>query len=248
LFETAPVLRAGDWVWEDRGVGDGKTLTLLKQQRHVDGSVPLQSHRWSYQEAVQLAKRQDTWQPHPSRDDPHIAFVQGIEHLWEECQVPLNACVMRAWNRQKKAWDSMVVVTTAQRLKGPWIVRHYEERPEMEQDDEQMQSGGWQLKKLSSTRSSEIVFSVLTVVLSASLYHLWANTQAGARFADKPRQALAFEQLRSRRTQIIAYAGEHFEIFETLSFVRLVLQVPASVQERWRHWLDEHLHAVIQQE
>ena len=47
----------------------------------------------------------------------------------------------------------------------------------------------------------------LTVVLSYSLYHLFANTQAGARFADKTRQALAFEQLRSRRTHIIAYAG-----------------------------------------
>jgi len=47
-------------------------------------------------------------------------------------------------------------------------VRHYEERPEIEQDYEQMKSGGWQLKKLSSTRYSEIVFSLTTVVLSSS--------------------------------------------------------------------------------
>ena len=46
-------------------------------------------------EAVQLAELQDTWQPHPSRDHQHIAFVQGVEHLWEACQVPLNACVIR---------------------------------------------------------------------------------------------------------------------------------------------------------
>ena len=111
-----------------------------------------------------------------------------------------------------------------------------------------MKSGGWQLKKLSSTRYSEIVFYILTVVLSYSLYHLFANTQAGARFADKTRRALAFEQLRSRRTHIIAYAGGYFEIFETLSFVRFVLQLPASVQERLRHWLDEHLHTVEQRE
>ena len=37
-----------------------------------------------------------------------------------------------------------------------------------------------QLQKLSSTRYSEIVFYVLTVVLSYSLYHLFANTQRGA--------------------------------------------------------------------
>jgi hypothetical protein len=123
-----------------------------------------------------------------------------------------------------------------------------EERPEIEQDYEQMKSGGWQLKKLSSTRYSEIVFYLATVVLSYSLYHLFSNTQAGARFADKTRQALAFEQLRSRRTHVIVYAGGYFEIFETLSFVHFILQLPASVQDQLRHWLDEYLHTVTQRE
>jgi hypothetical protein len=50
------------------------------------------------------------------------------------------------------------VVTTALELKAPWSVRYYEERPEIEQDDEQMKRGGWQLQKLSATRYSEIVF------------------------------------------------------------------------------------------
>jgi hypothetical protein len=111
-----------------------------------------------------------------------------------------------------------------------------------------MKSGGWQLKKLSSTRYSEIVFYLLTVLLSSRLYHLFANTQAGARFADKTRQALAFEQLRSRRTHVIAYAGGNFEIFETLSFAYFILQLPASAQDRLRHWLDEHLHTVQKRE
>ncbi len=111
-----------------------------------------------------------------------------------------------------------------------------------------MKSGGWHLQKLSSTRYSEIALYILTVVLSYSLYQLFANTQAGACFADKTRQALAFAQLRSRRTHVIAYAGGHFEIFETLSFVHFVLQLPASVQERLWHWLDEHLHTVQKRE
>jgi hypothetical protein len=248
FFETAPVLRKGDLLLEDRGFVDGKTVTFLKQQRHVDVIVPLKAKMLSSTEAVQLAELQDAWQPHPSRDHQQIAFVQGVEHLWEECEVPLNACVIRYWSRKKNALDHIVLVTTDQRLNGPWIVRHYEERPEIEQDYEQMKSGGWQLEKLSATRYSEIVFYIATVVLSYSLYHLFANTQAGARFADKTRQALAFEQLRSRRTHIMAYAGGYFEIFETLSFVHFVLQLPASVQDRLRHWLDQHLHTVIQRE
>jgi len=248
FFETAPVLRAGDLLLEARGFVDGATLTFLKQQRHVDVIVPLKSTMLSYHEAVQLAALQDEWQPHPARDHQHIAFVKGVDHLWDACQVPLNACGIRYWNRTKKALDYIVLVTTDQRLNGAWIVRHYEERPEIEQDYEQRKSGGWQLQKLSSTRYSAIVFYLLTVVLSYSLYHLFPNTQAGARFADKTRQALAFTQLRTRRTHVIAYAGGYFEIFETLSFARFLLPLQASAQEWLRHWLDEHLRTVTQRE
>jgi hypothetical protein len=248
FFETAPVLRQGDLLWEDRGFVDGATMTFLKQQRHVDVIVPLKSTMLSYHEAVQLAELQSAWQPHPSRDSQHIAFVKGVDHVWDGCNVALNACVIRYWNRKKKALDHIVLVTTDQGLTGPWMVRHYEERPEIEQDYQQMKSGGGQLKKLSATRYSEMVFYIATVVLSYSLSHLFANTRAGAQFADKTRHALAFEQLRSRRTHIIVYAEGHFEIFETLDFVRFVLQLPASVQDRLRHWLDEHLHTVQQRE
>ena len=111
-----------------------------------------------------------------------------------------------------------------------------------------MQSGGWQLQKLSATRYSAIVFSGLTVVVSYSRYHLFANTQRGARFADKTRQALAFEQLRTQRTHIIVYAGSHCEIFETLHFVQMVLQLSPPVQERLRTWLVEHLDQMQKRE
>src|SRR4051794_6191136 len=111
-----------------------------------------------------------------------------------------------------------------------------------------MQSGGWQLPKLRATRDSEIVFSVLTVVLSDRLSHLFANTQAGARCADKTRQAIAFEQFRTHCTYIIVYAGGYFEIFETLRFVEMVLHLSPSVQEQRRMWLAVHLKHVQKRE
>jgi hypothetical protein len=248
LLETTPVLRAGDLLLEDRGFIDGATLSHLKCTRRVDVIMPLKANMLVTQEAMQLAEMADTWEAHPSRADQRIALVRGVEHMWAECEVPLNACVIRFWHKKKKRGDHIVLVTTDLKLSASWMVRHYEERPEIEQDYEQMKSGGWQLKKLSSTRYSEIVFYVLTVVLSYSLYHLFANTQAGTRFADKTRQAIAFEQLRTQRTHIIVYAGGYFEIFETLRFVHLLLQLPTAVQARLRHWLDEHLHTVIQRE
>jgi hypothetical protein len=104
------------------------------------------------------------------------------------------------------------------------------------------------LTKLSSTRYSQIVFYLLTVVLSYSLYQLFANTAAGARFAGKTRRAIAFEQLKTRRTHVIVYAGGYFEIFETLSFVYLVLNLSTAVQTRLRHWLEEFLPQVTKRE
>ncbi|MCG3159086.1 MAG: hypothetical protein JMDDDDMK_00062 [Acidobacteria bacterium] len=107
-----------------------------------------------------------------------------------------------------------------------------------------LKSGGWLLQKLTSTRYSETVFYLLTVLLSYSLYHLFANTYAGARFAEKTRAAIALEQLRSHRTHVIAYAGGYFEIFETFDFVRLALQLSQTARERLSDWLEQRLGRV----
>lgn len=243
LLASSPVLRAGDLLIEDRGFIDGATLADLKQRRQVDVIVPLKSSMGSYQEAVQLAQAANAWRAHPSRPDQQIAWVAGVDHVWDECPVALNAGVIRFFNKKKQATDYIVLVTTDLALNATWIIRHYEQRPEIEQDYEQMKSGGWLLKKLSSTRYSEIVFYILTVVLSYSLYHLFTNTKAGVRFAQKTRQAIALEQLCTPRTHIIVYARGHFEIFETLSFVHWILQLPAATQERLRVWLQGHLTA-----
>ena len=85
-------------------------------------------------------------------------------------------------------------------------------------------------------------------MLSYSLYHLFANTKRGAQFADKTRQALVFEPLRTQRTHVIVYAGGHFELFETLRFVQMVLQWSPPVQERLRIWLVEHLNQIQKRE
>jgi len=86
------------------------------------------------------------------------------------------------------------------------------------------------------------------VVLSSSLSHLFTNTQAGTRCADKTRQALAFEQLRTPRTHSIVYAGGYVAIFETLRFVQMVLQLSSPVQEPLRTWLSEHLNQIQKRE
>jgi len=152
LLEAAPVLRAGDVLLEDRGCIDGATLSDLKRQRQVDVIIPLKANMLATQEAMPLAALADTWQTHPTRPEQTLALVRGVEQRWAECAVPLNAGVMRCWKKKKKRTEHIILVTTDLSLSAPWIVRHYEERPEIAQDDEQMNSGGWQLQKRSSTR------------------------------------------------------------------------------------------------
>lgn len=248
LLKSSEVLRAGDLLVEDRGFLDGQTITDLKERRRVDVIVPLKASMLACQEAVSLAQMAGRWQGHPSRAEQQIALVRGVEHVWDACQVKLDAAVIRFFNPKKHRQEYFVLVTTDLSLSAQWVVRHYEERPEVEQDYEQMKSGGWLLQKLTTTRYSEIVYYLLTVVLSYSLYHLFANTQAGTRFADKTRQAIRLDQIRTHRTHVIVYAGGYFEIFETLSFVHLVLQLSASDQQRLRMWLGEHLERINQRE
>jgi hypothetical protein len=75
-----------------------------------------------------------------------------------------------------------------------------------------------------------------------------SHAVAGGHFAGKTRQAIAFEQLKTRRTNVIVYAGGYFEIFETLSFVHLVLNLSPGVQARLKHWLEEYLPQLAKRE
>ena len=248
LLQESQALRSGDLVIEDGGFLDGETITDVKRERGVEVLLPVKSNMHIYKEAVALAEMAAQWERHRSRPEQQIAFVQGIDHVWDECRVRLNGCVIRYYNERKKAMNYIVLVTTDLEMTAQWMVRHYEERPEIEQDYQQLKSGGWQLQKLSTTRYTEIVCYILSVVVSYSLYQLFANTQAGSRFANQTRQAIALEQIRTGRTQVIVYAGGYFEIFETLSFVHLVLQLSLPVQERLRNWLEEHLAVVKKRE
>jgi hypothetical protein len=187
----------------ERGFLDGALLAHLKRQRRVDVSMPLKAHMRATPEAIPRAALADRGESQPSRAEQSMALVRGVEPMGAECEGPLNACGIRCWTQKQKRTKYIVLVTTELSLSAPWTVRHSEERPEIAHDYEQLKSGGWPRKQLSSTRSSESVFDVRAVVVSDRLEHLLATTQAGARCANKTRQALAFEQLRTQRTHSI---------------------------------------------
>ena len=152
LLTKSRVFRAGDLFLEANGFMDGELISELKAKRQIDVIVPLRSNMAAFDEAVRLAQMADKWQSHPSRAKQQIALVRGVEHVWDNCRVQLNAGVIRFWHAKKNRHAYIVLVTTDQQLTAKWMVKHYEERPEVEQDYEQMKSGGWKLQQLSTTR------------------------------------------------------------------------------------------------
>ena len=248
LLEQAPVWRAGDLLRDERGCIDGATRSPWKRQRRVAVIRPLTAHMLATQDALHLAEMADQRAPHPSRADQPMAWGRHVAHRWAECDVPLNAGVMRCWNRKKQRMDQIVWVTTDLTLHVSWSVRHDEERPDIAPDDPQRNSGGWQRNTLSATRYSAIVLYLLTVVVRDSLSHLFANTHRGARCADKTRQAMAFAQLRTQRTPIIVDAGGYFALFATLRFVQMVWQLSPAVQARLQTWFAAHLSQMQKRE
>ena len=161
----SPALRAGAVRREDRGFLDGALLAVLQPERHVDVRVPLRSTRIAFHEACSVAAMAGTWPPPPSRAAPPIAFVPRVQHVWDPWRVPVHACVMRYGHAKKHTYGSMVLVPTDQALTATWIGKHDAQRPEMEQDDAQMQSGGWKFPPLSTTRYGARVWYLVSVLL-----------------------------------------------------------------------------------
>lgn len=172
LLARRPVRRGSDRLLMDRRLLDGATITPLKRQQAVDVIVPLRHDMLSYQEAV-LAEVARRWPAHPTRPDQQIAGVRGVEPVWDECHVTLNACVIRVYNQKQQALDDIVLVTTDLSLSAVWIVKHDEQRPAREQDDEQLKRGGGRLNKLSSTRYRQIVCYLLTLVPATACTNSW---------------------------------------------------------------------------
>ena len=178
LLEATPVLRAGDLLLEDRGFHRRGNGVDLKRRRQVDVIPLVPPTCWP-------RRRPFNWPRGGSVGQHPLGLLStlpsyAVEHMWNECEVPLNACV----SFLKKKDRSYCLRTSDLEL-------NVMDRPSLRRAAlrssktyEQMKSGGWQLQAQLNLGYSEIVFYVPTVVLSYSLYHLFANTQAGV-LADK---------------------------------------------------------------
>ncbi len=228
-------LSAGDSLREDRGLLDGAEITVLKRDLGVEVVVPLKHDMLSFRLALaRVAARPHGWKPHPTRPQQEIQKVTDIAGPWEECQVPLNGCVVREWQPEKQEYEYWVFAATDEERSARGILRDYEARSECEEDHRQVKGPDWELDEFTSTRLVEILYHVLIVLFAYNLCQLYGLTEAGQRFAGKTKRARQREVRRQRQAQVVVVAGPYYAVFPWTVVAEELLSVEGAAKERLR--------------
>jgi hypothetical protein len=232
--EHGPLV-AGDSLREDRGLLDGAEITVLKRDLGVDVIVPLKRDMLAFRLALaRVEGRPHRWEAHPTRKKQEIQKISGIGAVWEECDVPLNGCVVREWNTQKQAYEYWVFATTDLGRSARGIIFDYEARSECEEDHRQIKGPDWELDEFTSTRLVEILYHVLIVLFAYNLCQLYGLTAAGQRFAGKTKRARQREERRRRQAQVVVVAGPYYAVFPWTVVAEELLTVEGAAKERLR--------------
>jgi hypothetical protein len=231
------MLKAGDLLINDRGFLSRELVNRLKRERGVDSYVPLKKNMAAYDEAVRLAKMEETvWYKHPNkkRKNQKIAFVPGIGGMWEserrEEDVPVNSCVV--WD--EKEGEYYVFITTDTEKTARQIILAYEMRPEIEEDYRQLKDF-WQLEDFKSTKLSLIAFHLVCTLLGYLMFQLYVGTEEGERWAGQSLPVIVKTWERKRGSpappgSVIVYSGGSFGIFAFLEFIQLYATLSADIR------------------
>jgi hypothetical protein len=239
---TEPLVRGphtplgrGDSLQEDRAFVDGEEITVLKRDLGVDVVIPLKQNMLAFGLAVAQAEAMPhRWQPHPQRPKQQIQKIENIGSVWQECQVPLNGCVVRQWDTAKGEFEYWVFATTNQQRSARGIIRDYESRSECEEDHRQIKGPDWELDEFLSTRLVEILYHILIVLFAYNLCQLYGQTEAGQRFAGKTKRARQREERRQRRPQVVVVAGAYYAVFDWTVVATELLAAEGAAKERLR--------------
>ena len=246
LVRATPPLEAGDTRLHDRGLIDGETVSCLKRDLQVDVVFPLKRDMLAFRRAVAKARaRKHRWQPHPTRPKQEIQKVEAMGGPWEECEVPLNGCVVREYAPEhREAADDgyryWVFATTNLARAAKGIIQDYEVRSECEEDHRQTKGPNWELDQFTSTSLVEILFHVLGVLFASNLCQLYGLTEAGQRFAGNTKKARQRQLRRAGERRVVVVAGSFYAVLPELDVHEVLLEVEGAARER--------LKAVVQRQ
>ena len=213
MVKTTNCFNHGDILINDRGFLSRELINFLKTERGVDTYVPLRKNMTAFNEAVNIAKRENNWRRHPygtkgKRARQKIAFVPHLAG-WDSCcvknDVPINACVV--WDTEKDAY--IVIVTTNMDATAKEIIVTYEIRPEIEEDFRQLKDF-WKLEDFKTTKYNVIAFHVICVLLGYLFYQIYINSSDGSHYLGKSLPVILKNYEEKSLNYLVLYGGYYF--------------------------------------
>lgn len=244
MLKTTEVFNPGDILIEDRGFLDRSLINYLKRKRKIDVYVPLKSNMNAYKIAIQIAKEENKWQPHPSRSKQKIAFVPNLKNYWwsdvikahkkniENDDVEINACVV--WDTETDNY--FVFITTDTTVNAKQIITTYELRPEIEEDYRQLKDF-WKLQDFKSTKINMIALHIIMVLFGYLFFQLYTLIPEGEQYSHKSLPVILKNYQSTAMPYLIFYANSEFGIFSISEIIKLYSSCSIKAQSRLLKYL-----------
>lgn len=239
MLKNTQVFKPGDILIEDRGFLDRKLINYLKIKRKVDTYVPLKSNMTAYQIAIQIAKEENKWESHPSREKQKIAFVPNLKNYWwsdktnackkyaENSDVELNSCVV--WDTETDNY--FVFCTTDTTVSAKQIITTYELRPEIEEDYRQLKDF-WKLQDFKSTKINMIALHIIMVLFGYLFFQIYTLMPEGEQYAHKSLPVIMKNYQPQALPYLVFYADSEFAIFNISEILKLYSSCDIKAQQR----------------
>lgn len=239
MLKTTKVFNPGDILIEDRGFLDRDLINYLKNKRKIDVYVPLRSNMNAYQIAVQIARQENKWEQHPSREKQKIAFVPNLKNYWwsntikshikysENDDVEINSCVV--WDTETDSY--FVFITTDTTVSAKQIIMTYELRPEIEEDYRQLKDF-WKLQDFKSTKINMIALHIIMVLFGYLFFQLYTLMPKGEQYAHKSLPIILKNYQPTAMPYLVFYADGEFGIFSISEIIKLYPSCKKTAQEQ----------------
>lgn len=224
-------LKPEDYLLMDRGFLDIKTFKKLTK-KDIKVIIPAKKSMEIFETAVSEAKEKNQWKKHPNkkRKGQDITLVQNLENFWLEkndkekkpknlkLEYKINVCVIRFEKDKNKnvltddeitstddKYAYACIMTNDTDLSCDEIIKHYEMRPEIEEDFRQLKDF-WGLNAYKSTSYTIISFIILICLMGYNFYQIYKESEEGKAYISKSfiiEEKHGIYMLRDVRTAIV---------------------------------------------
>lgn len=251
MIKNSKHLKPDDFLLMDRGFID---LDFIKSlyTKGINVIVPARNNMDIFTEAVSLAKEQNVWLAHPTREKQEIASVKDLTNWGDEANtINFSACVVRIekeynfeytdkeYLSQDEKYIYIVILSSNPKLTAKKILELYSQRPEIEEDIRQLKDF-WKMCDFKSTKYKFIIFYLMTMFVAYNYYQLFKNLSIGRAYRRVTLPVAIMKQKENfhpSEVKIIMVSGKHFGIYEFYETYDLYDKFTDEIKKKFKQFL-----------